>query len=127
MHKRCSQTGRRISSFVSAAILLALAVVYILAGGIGAIFGFRLIGDWTAWYFPGDPAVAELAITMEGTALAAVFAAAVLLIALGLRQDRQTRVVLMACCTLLAVAAALPIASFVNRPIGEWLHFGALA
>lgn len=116
-----------MSSLVSAAILLALAVVYLLAGGIGALVGFSLIGDWRAWYFPGDPAVAELAITMEGTALAAVIAAAALLFALGLRRDRRTRVVLMVCFTLPAVSASIPIASIVNRHIGEWSPFRAMA
>jgi hypothetical protein len=71
--------------------------------------------------------VAELAITMAGTALAAAFAAAALLIALGLRRDRQTRVVFIACCTILAVSAALPLAGIVNRHIGEWSQFRTMA
>jgi MFS family permease len=127
MQKRFSQIGRRIRSLVYAAILLALAGVYLLAGGFGAVVGFSLIGDWRAWYFPGDPPVAELAITMEGMALATVIAAAALLFALGLRRDRGLLVVFIVCFTLLAVSASMPIASIVNRHIGEWSQLRAMA
>jgi hypothetical protein len=127
MQMRFCQAARRTRSLISAAILLALAIVYLLAGGLGAIVGFSLIGDRVFWYFPGDPPVAELAITLEGMALATVIAAAVLLFGLGLASHRGARVVLMVCFTLLAVSASIPIASIVNRRIGEWSQFGAMA
>ena len=109
MQNRPSRFIRHIGLGVLAAVLLGLGGSYLLAAGFGAVFSLSLLRDWRAWYFPGDPALAEIAVMSEGVAFAGAIVAGVLLFSVGLLSSVRARVSFAASLGLLVVISSVPL------------------
>jgi hypothetical protein len=110
-----------------ATVLLGLGIVYLLAGGFGAVSSLSLLGDSRGWYFPGDPALAEIAIMTEAVAFAAAIVAGVLLFSAGLLSSARARVSFAAALGLLIAFVSVPLVCVAHRHFGEWSRFRAFA
>jgi hypothetical protein len=123
MQNRLSRFIRHVGAGVLAAVLLGLAILYLLAGGFGAVFTLSLLGDWQAWYFPGDPALAEIAIMSEVVAFVAAIVAGTLLFSVGLLSSARARISFAASLGLVVAVASVPLMCIAHRHVGEWSRF----
>jgi hypothetical protein len=126
MQSRPSRFIRHIGRGVFAAVLLGLGFLYLLAAGFGAVFSLSLLQDWRAWYFPGDPALAEIAAISEVVAFATAIVAGVLLFSVGLLSSVSARVSFAASLGLLVVVSSVPL-SCVAPTLRRMSRFRAFA
>jgi hypothetical protein len=101
--------------------------VYVVTVGFGAVFSFTLLTDWRAWYFPGDPDVAEIAIMSEAVAFGAAGIAALLLVPFRFLPSSRVRVLFAASLALPVALAFFPLVCVAHRHFGEWSDFRTFA
>lgn len=116
---------RKLAWIVSCLAAVAIGTLSIPLIGLSGLLAVDLLRDGEAWYFPGDPACAEVGVEVGLVGLVGASAFFIVAWRLGWTGRLWLRVPAVTAIGLAAAALMAPLACIAQRHFGEWSRLRA--